>query len=64
MSDSLKKLTEAAARSAGRRYCSTHGSEVDASSGSKIRRGKTMRWVCFTCQDRRDLIVRAPAETK
>lgn len=58
MSGSLKNLTEAAARSTGRRYCSTHGSEVEADAGSYIVRGKTTRWVCFTCQERRKLIVR------
>lgn len=57
MSGSLKKLTEAAARSTGRRYCST-GSEVEVDGGSYILRGKTTRWVCFTCQERRKLLVR------
>lgn len=58
MSGSLKTLTEAAARSTGRRYCSTHGSEVEADSGSYIACGKTTRWVCFTCQERRKLLAR------
>lgn len=58
MSGSLKKLTEATARSTGRRYCSTHGSEVDADAGGYISRGKTTRWVCFTCQERRNLVTR------
>ena len=58
MSGSLKNLTEAAARSTGRRYCSTHGSEVEADAGSYIACGKTKRWVCFTCQERRKLLAR------
>lgn len=55
MASSLTKITEATAKSTGRRYCSTHASEVAADAGSYILRGKTNRWVCFVCQAKRKI---------
>lgn len=59
MANNLTKLTEATARTTGRRYCSTHGSEVSFDAGSYVLRNKTTRWVCFECQKRRNLALPA-----
>jgi hypothetical protein len=56
MMDTLTKLTEAMARASGKRYCSTHRSEVPNEAGSYVLRNKTTRWLCFECQRRRGLI--------
>ncbi len=59
MANNLTKLTEATARTTGRRYCSTHGSEVSFDAGSYVLRNKATRWVCFECQKRRSLTLPA-----
>lgn len=55
VTNELTKLTEAIARTTGRRYCSTHRSEVPVEAGSYVQCNKTTRWVCFACQKRRDV---------
>jgi hypothetical protein len=46
----LTGMTEVAAKITGRRYCSHHGSEVDALAGCIVVRNKSRRWMCFACQ--------------
>lgn len=57
MASSLTRLTEAAAKTTGRRYCSTHGSQVPCDAGSYVLRNKTTRWVCFSCQQKRNFAI-------
>jgi hypothetical protein len=48
----LTKVIEVAAKLTGRRYCSHHRSEVDANAGGMVLKGKTRRFICFTCQEK------------
>jgi hypothetical protein len=55
-------LIEVAAKITGRRYCSHHGSEVEATSGCIVERNKSKRWICYSCQHKitkRDAEIRA-----
>lgn len=48
--DTLNELIEVAAKLTGRRYCTHHGGEADASAGSFVIRNKSKRWICDVCE--------------
>lgn len=47
------KAVKAAIAVTGRRWCSSHNGEADASNGSMIKANRQMRFCCFPCQEKR-----------
>ena len=47
-----KSLVDLVANVTGKRYCRSHGGEVDASYGNVVSRNKTKHWICFGCQQK------------
>ena len=45
-----EKLNAATAKITGKRFCSHHGGEVLADSGSFVTSNKSRRWICHRCQ--------------
>jgi hypothetical protein len=46
--------TQAVTVANGKRFCLEHHAQVTADQGCIVRRGRSTRWVCFTCQARRE----------
>jgi len=53
MTSAISHVTQAAAKVTGKRYCSDHRGEVAVDAGGYVMRGKTKRWMCFHCQEKK-----------
>ena len=44
------QVTAASAKITGRRWCSDHQGDADATAGSMMTRNRSARWICDKCR--------------